>query len=191
MTMYSPIAPPPVRPRTLHTWQFVALLAAVAAAFTGVCLYAAWSLNHPHAFTPYSGPTAAGADGIDVGQTLYAGVDFGDSASGTNVTNSVGPVGVTGSARYTVTYLICTLPAHGIGAIGSADSLTGLCSDVTPAAHQTYNTGSERQELVAAVTLLEPGAVTIRGADVDYTAGIQHGHQRVGIDVAVSTASTY
>jgi hypothetical protein len=89
--------------------------------------------------------------------------------------------------------LLCTIADDAdVGAIGleGPEEIAGDCGRLIPVEGTTMQlNASPRQEIVFEVTLTEPGAVGIKGADVTYSYGWQHGTQRTGGDLLLATAT--
>lgn len=154
-------------------------------------LAGAWAWRtHPQAVSEDGSGfrTSVGADG----GRLYVAVTYPDQDStGTVSIDRAAPRTVENTAGATVDFYVCTLEGVGTGydALGAAGprGFAEMCPDAEPVREGSLlGLGEDRrQQLVMGVTVHRPGVVRIRGVDLTYSKGWQHGTQSVGPDLRI------
>jgi hypothetical protein len=151
-----------------------------------------WQWRHPRAFDEPGGFGMSGHRHA-VGDSVYVGLVFEkEDAEGSASIDDVRPRVTRNTASAEIRSLLCTIADDAdVGAIGleGPERIAGDCGRLVPVEGTTMQlNASPRQEIVFEVTLTEPGAVEIKGADVTYSYGWQHGTQRTGGDLLLATS---
>lgn len=161
------------------------LLTVVAAATVATAvLGAAWWVTHPTQLTPVG--SEVGLPGV-VGQPIVVGL-FAYPNGGSVILRDASPRVAPGSAAADVRILWCAAPRGGtpVGAVKATAQAS--CSETPRLAGQLLTLPTEDTRfghLVVEIVPLEPGEVTVEGADVSYSAGWQRGKQASGVVVKV------
>jgi hypothetical protein len=158
---------------------------AAMAALAAVLLGGTWWVTHPTRLEPVSGVT--GMKGA-VGQPTLVGL-FAYPRNGSVVLRDATPRVAPGSAAANVRVLWCIGPTDGmpIGALPA--TARASCNETPPLGGQRLTMpmpDTNFGHLVLEIIPLEPGEVTVEGADVAYSAGLQRGKQASGLVVEVN-----
>ena len=166
----------------LETKQARRLVAIVAVVFA--ILGAAWWVTHPTRLGSVG--SEVGLQG-EVGEPVVVGL-FAYPSGGKVVLRDVSPRVVPGSAAADVRVLWCVSPTGDmpIGALHATAATS--CGETPKLDGQPLAMPSAETRfghLVLEIIPREPGEVTVEGADVAYSAGLQRGREASGVVVRV------
>ena len=162
-------------------------LRTVAAALVVVttALGALWWATHPQRLGPVGNELRV--PGV-VGQPVVAGL-FVYPESGSVVLRNASPRVVPGGAAAEVRILWCAAPTGGTPVGALRVSGEAACARTPALAGQQLTRPTEATRfghLVVEIVPLEPGEVTVEGAEVAYSDGLQRGEQAAGVVVTVA-----
>jgi hypothetical protein len=153
-----------------------------------VLILGGWWVTHPTRLAPVGSATSVQAT---VGQSVVVGL-FAYPQDGDVVLRGAVPRVAEGSAAAKVRVLWCVGPPGG-SPIGALRATAEASCTQTPRLGGKRLTRPRAQtgfgHLVVEVVPLEPGQVTIEGADVAYSTGLRRGTQSSGVVVKLDAAA--
>ncbi len=162
-------------------------LVAAAVVLAAAVLGGGWWVTHPTRLGAVGSKTSVQ---VTVGQPVLVGL-FAYPRSGSVMLRDATPRVAPGSAAATVRVLWCLAPTGGspVGAVRA--TAQAFCAESPSLGGQRLTrptTDTRFGHLVVEIVPLEPGEVTVEGADVAYSAGLQRGSQRSGVVIKVAVS---
>lgn len=147
--------------------------------------------RHPTVF-PGAGGWGMSSRNFALGEPLYVGMSYEKRGqSGTATIRDVTANVVRNSSHATIEFFVCTVnTSSGIETIGSVDGdgIHDFCLTLEPAAGREIKLNADpRQQVVMALTNMDPGRVKIVGMDLSYSHGWQRGTQLTGGTVVLAS----